>query len=234
MRLIYSILYSVFITYVFASKSHPVTTFLNAKWHTTPVCLEIAEYLFDESPNLFWDYVHELNNFKTPLYEIESDSKAYKSSLAVAEKFIGATQLSLLKLSLSMHSLSPRVQAHFQIARDVVKHGDCQTDSFVTINHRVACSLDETKKGIELTVEEITNKKKSKTDAESGDDEEEEVYSFDHVFPGSENNTITAILYSEIGSKSFAHLHGYLQRQAEKGQIKYVFRHYVRVSLILS
>jgi hypothetical protein len=53
-----------------ASKSYPVTTLLNAKYNVTPVCLEIAEYLFDENPNLYWDYVDNLNQLKTPLYEI--------------------------------------------------------------------------------------------------------------------------------------------------------------------
>lgn len=52
------------------TKSYPVTTLLNAKWHTTPVCLEIAEFLYDESPNLYWDYVNELNTLPVPLYEL--------------------------------------------------------------------------------------------------------------------------------------------------------------------
>lgn len=55
---------------VSASKSYPVTTLLNAKYNVTPVCLEIAEYLFDENPNLYWDYAENLNNLKTPLHEI--------------------------------------------------------------------------------------------------------------------------------------------------------------------
>lgn len=53
-----------------ASKSYPVTTLLNAKYNVTPVCLEVAEYLFDENPSLFWDYAENLNQLKTPLYEI--------------------------------------------------------------------------------------------------------------------------------------------------------------------
>lgn len=53
-----------------ASKSYPVTTLLNAKYNVTPVCLEIAEYLFDENPNLYWDYIENLNQLKTPLYDI--------------------------------------------------------------------------------------------------------------------------------------------------------------------
>lgn len=114
-----------------------------------------------------------------------------------------------------MHSLSPRVQAHLQISQEVIAHGDCKTDSFVTIGSRVACNLNELKKGLEKATE-------------SGDDEE--VYSFDHIYPGSENNTVTAILYSKIGTKEFKAFHEYLREQAATGKIKYISRHYLRVS----
>lgn len=56
--------------YGLSSKSHPITTLLNAKWSITPVCLEVAEYLFDENPTLFWDYVEALNHLETPLHKI--------------------------------------------------------------------------------------------------------------------------------------------------------------------
>lgn len=52
-----------------ATKSHPITTLLNAKWHTTPIYLEISEFLFDESPNFYWDYVKELVNLPMSKYE---------------------------------------------------------------------------------------------------------------------------------------------------------------------
>lgn len=55
---------------ILCSKSHPITTLLNAKWSVTPVCLEVAEYLFDENPTLFWDYVEALNQLETPLNKI--------------------------------------------------------------------------------------------------------------------------------------------------------------------
>lgn len=227
MRLLVVLVYwfSIAVSGVFTSKSHPVTTLLNAKWHVTPVCLEIAEYLSDESPNLYWDYVTQLNGLKTPLHQNDSDSKAYKTSVTVAEKLIGPIQLSLLKLSLSMHSLSPRVQAHFQIAKEVVRHGDCQTTAFVTIGNRVACNINELKKGLK-------NVHAEKKNAVEGDaEEEEEVYSFDHIYPGSENNTITTVLYGQLGSKEFAELHDYLAKEADAGQVKYISRHYIRVSI---
>lgn len=233
MRLLPVFVYTILIgaSGVFTSKSHPVTTLLNAKWHVTPVCLEIIEYLADESPNLFWDYVTELNSLKMPLHQIDIDSKVYKASLTAAEKLIGPIQLSLLKLSLSMHSLSPRVQAHFQIAQEVVRHGDCQTTSFVTIGNRVACSINELKKGLKKAVAELENAKTILEADEKQEEEDEEVYSFDHIYPGSENNTITTVLYGELGSKDHAEFHSYLAKKAEKGRVKYIARHYIRVSI---
>lgn len=150
----------------------------------------------------------------------DTDSKVYKSAVSVAEKLIGPIQLSLLKLILSMHTMSPRVQAHFQVAREVLEQGDCRTESFITIGSRVACSLDELQKGLE----KVKNADKQ--------DQSDDVYSFDHIYPGSENNTITAILYAELGTKDFTQFHEYLSKQAESGLVKYVSRHFVRVSLL--
>lgn len=117
-----------------------------------------------------------------------------------------------------MHTMSPRVQAHFQVAREILEQGDCKTDTFITIGTRVACSLDELKKGIQKI-------RDSNDEANQSDD----IYSFDHIYPGSENNTLTAILYAEIGSKDFKPFHEYLSKQAESGLVKYVSRHFVRV-----
>lgn len=120
-----------------------------------------------------------------------------------------------------MHTMSPRVQAHFQIANEILEHGDCNTNTFVTIGTRVACNLDELEKGLEKIV---ANKAKAEEE-----EEDEDVHSFDHIYPGSENNTITTILYSDIGSKEFKTFHEYLVKQADSGAIKYITRHFVRV-----
>lgn len=112
-----------------------------------------------------------------------------------------------------MHTTSPRIQAHFQIAKDVISHGDCNTNAFVTIGNRVACNMDELKKGLE------------RVDAS---DEEEEIYSFDHIYPGSENNTVTTVLYSELGTEDFKKFHEFLKKEAINGRVKYVSRHFVK------
>lgn len=147
----------------------------------------------------------------------DGDFRLYKSSIKAAEEILGPTHISMLKLALSMHSMSPRVQAHFQIANEVIAHGDCNTNTFATIGNKVACNLDELKKGL---------KKVQQQDA----DDEEEIFSFDHVYPGTENNTLTTVVYGEIGSKEFQEFHDYLKKSIDSRKIKYVSRHFIRVS----
>lgn len=149
----------------------------------------------------------------TQLYRLDGDSKLYKSAIKVAEKLIGSTHMPLLKLSLSMHSTSPRVQAHVQIAKDVISHGDCNTKTFATVGNRVACNMNELKKGLERV---------------DGNDSEEEIYNFDHVYPGSENNSVTCVLYSEIGTADFKKFHEFLKKEAMAGKVKYVSRHFIK------
>lgn len=232
---------SCFLSTIEASKSHPVTTFLNAKWFRSPPCLEIAEYLFDENPNLFWEYVEQLHQLEMPLHTIgrksffffkykfinnlyfqDTDSKRYKSAIRVAEDLLGATQTAMLKVSLAMHSQSPRVQAHFQIANEVIAHGDCKTSTFVTIGNKVACNLAELKSGITKALPKAVVKE------DVAIEEAEEIYSFDHVYPGSENNSVVAVLYGELGSSEFKVFHEYLKGVASNG-VKYIARHFVKV-----
>lgn len=72
----------------YATKSHPITTLLNAKWQTTPVYLEISEFLFDESPNFYWDYVRELVNLPISQYEA-GKMESFCYFFAMAAKFLG-------------------------------------------------------------------------------------------------------------------------------------------------
>lgn len=141
----------------------------------------------------------------------------------MAEELLGSTQIAMLKVSLAMHSQSPRVQAHFQIAQEVISHGDCKTSTFVTIGSKIACTLTELKAGI--------NKEMPNAGKPIAAEDAEEIYSFDHVYPGSENNSIVAVLYGELGSAEFQSFHEYLKSVAATG-IKYIARHYVKVNVV--
>lgn len=195
------------------SKSHPVTTQLSAKWGITPVELEIAEFIEEENVNLFWDYIDLLNKIPNGLHSIGTERDRYLKSIELAESLLGVGQTNLLKLALSLHSFSAKVQAHLQIANQVLKQGDCETSAFVTIGGKVACDEDELR-----SILKALDKDPTKV----------EVHILDHVYPASENNSLTAILYAQIGTELFEKLHGILKEKAEQGAVRYVLRHFVK------
>lgn len=199
------------------TKSYPITTLINAKWEQTPLYLEIAEYLADENPALYWDFLKVIVELDTPLSQNDKSSKQYITALKAASNFLGSSQIPLLKLAVSMHSLTPRIQAHFQIAKEVLANGDCGKENFVTVNNEIACSIDEMKSKLKTS--------------QSANEEENMIYGFDHVYPGTENVTGCAVVfYGDIGSDEFRDFHKILEKQAIKGNIKYISRHYLRKS----
>jgi UDP-glucose:glycoprotein glucosyltransferase len=196
-----------------AAKSHTISTLINAKWHLTPIQLEIAEYLSETSNQKFWIFVDKLTSLKVNIDELENDLSQYQTSIDVASSLLSEPQMKLLKLSLSLHSMTPRIQSHLMIADDLLKHGDCEkSNSFVVVGSELICSKEELKK-----------KLKSPASSENSD-----LYSFDHIYPGTETNDFVLILYGEIGSKEFNEYHNVLKTEVQNGKIKYVTRHFIR------
>ncbi|XP_055694605.1 UDP-glucose:glycoprotein glucosyltransferase [Lutzomyia longipalpis] len=193
-----------------ALQSHAITTFINAKWNVTPFALEVSEYLADENSNLFWTFVDAINDLDLEAAQADA-SRSYKQTLKVAEGLLSAPQVSLLKLSLSLHSLSPRIEAHQQIAQEQLEEGDCQAATFVVVGGKVACSVPDVTKLLK-----------------EGAPKAPELFQFDHIYPGSEISENTAILYGTIGTRDFRKFHDLLKGRASSGDVKYVLRHYVR------
>nr|XP_040218313.2 UDP-glucose:glycoprotein glucosyltransferase [Anopheles coluzzii] len=194
-------------------KSHPITTQLSAKWGITPAQLEIAEFIDEESANSFWDYVELLNNVPDGLYRFETEEKRYRKSLELASDILGEGQMGLLKLALSLHSFSPKVQAHLQVATEVLAKGDCETTIFASINGKVACTVDDLRSILR---------------SRAKDPSTVETFAIDHIYPGSENNSLTVVLYGEIGTSEFKQFHAAVKAETERGTVRYVLRHYVR------
>lgn len=53
-------------------KSKSVTTLINAKWKTTPIALEVSEYLADENPEYFWQFLDSICDLTPPLSELST------------------------------------------------------------------------------------------------------------------------------------------------------------------
>uniref|UniRef100_A0A182J6H8 UDP-glucose:glycoprotein glucosyltransferase n=1 Tax=Anopheles atroparvus TaxID=41427 RepID=A0A182J6H8_ANOAO len=195
------------------SKSHPITTQLSAKWGITPAQLEIAEFIDEESGNSFWDFVELLNNVPGGLYRLETEEKRYQKSIELASEILGDGQISLLKLALSLHSFSPKVQAHLQVATEVLTKGDCETTIFASVNGKVACDVSDLRSILQ---------------AGGKDPSTVETFAIDHIYPGSENNSLTVVLYGEIGTREFKEFHDAIRLATDRGTVRYVLRHYVR------
>lgn len=193
-----------------STKSHPISTLINAKFSITPVQLEISEYLSDLSNQKYWLFIDELASLPTNIDDLESDLVRYKTALDIAGRHLSNAQMKLLKLSLSLRSLTPRIQSHLMIADDILKKGDCgdASTAFVIAGNEIFCKPSELKK----------------FDSSINSD----LYSFDHIYPGSENNLNVIVLYGEIGSRTFNEFHKLLKTEVQKGGIKYVTRHFVR------
>lgn len=51
-------------------KSKSVTTLLEAKWESTPLVLEAAEYLANENVDYYWGFIDSISSLKPPLASI--------------------------------------------------------------------------------------------------------------------------------------------------------------------
>lgn len=144
----------------------------------------------------------------------ETDEKQYLKAIDVASKLLPTGQVNLLKLSLSLKSLTPLVQAHLQIAKELLEQSEsCTEEAFVQIGDEIICDLSLLGKTIHKRKHEIIDV---------------ELFSFDHIYPGSNNNSLTVVLYGQLGKKLFNDYHKKLVDQAEKGLVKYVVRNYVK------
>uniref|UniRef100_A0A1Y1LFV4 UDP-glucose:glycoprotein glucosyltransferase n=1 Tax=Photinus pyralis TaxID=7054 RepID=A0A1Y1LFV4_PHOPY len=191
------------------SKSKSVTTLLDAKWKVTPLVLEVAEYLGDENVDFYWNFIDSICNLSTPLEAIENDRERYEVIMNEVAKLVGQSELAMLKLGLSLHIYSPKIEAFAQIATEKALP-ECKT--VVEVGDKVTCNLED--------IKELVSQGEGK--------ENLDVYHIDTHYPGSENRNIVAALYGELGTKQFAQFHAVLKELAIDRKIDYIFRHFVR------
>ncbi|CAH2229909.1 jg24519 [Pararge aegeria aegeria] len=192
-------------------KSKGVTTFVSAKWEATPLVLELAEYMSAESSDLFWSYFDGITSLKFSLSDLETDKQVYDACIGVASTLLVPAQLRMAKLALSMHLTSPTVRMFDQIAtQNGAKVLDC--DSFVSIASKKICDND----GLRDILKSIQQY--------NAEEHKLETYLLDHSYPSSDNKSLTAILYGELGTKDFIAKHKILAGYADKGLINYVVR----------
>ncbi|CAB3984374.1 UDP-glucose:glyco glucosyltransferase 1-like [Paramuricea clavata] len=185
--------------------SKPIIATLDAKWPSTPILLESSEYLAKEGNDKFWEFVEltkSYHNFKTQLDQ-------YNFIIESAGKLLSPTLLNLFKFSLSIRYYSPTIELFNQVSKQLTVP---QCAIFIEVSAQVTCDLDEAVRWID------SNQESSNI----------YTYTFDHVYPSSHNNPVTAILYGEVGTATFGVFHEKLKELARSGKIRYLLRHYVQ------
>ncbi|XP_057663509.1 UDP-glucose:glycoprotein glucosyltransferase [Diorhabda carinulata] len=193
-----------------SKKSKSVTTLLEAKWQSTPLVLETAEYLADENIDFFWGFVDSISSLNPPLISSKNEYEQYQIIIKHASKFLTDSQMSVLKLGLSLHIYSPKVQMFSQIAQEL-HLPDCPT--VADIGGTVVCDIE---------------KVKSLINGPTKNHRKIDVYRIDNHFPGSANRSLVAVLYGQIGSESFGKFHEVLKNATVDGKIDYIIRHYIK------
>ncbi|XP_046852680.1 UDP-glucose:glycoprotein glucosyltransferase 1-like isoform X2 [Xenia sp. Carnegie-2017] len=185
--------------------SKPIIATLDAKWSSSPIILEASEFLAKEGNDKFWDFIELTKSYhmhKTPFEQ-------YNFVIKSAEKLLSPTLLNLLKFSLSIRNYSPTIELFNQVAKQLAVP---QCANFIEVKSRLTCNVDEAIKWIN----------------EGKDSSEFFTYKFDHIYPSSNVNEVTVILYGELGTTMFEVLHEKLRQLAINGKIRYLLRHYVQ------
>lgn len=105
-----------------------------------------------------------------------SDKAAYNEILGTAGQFLSPSQVSILKLSLSMRVYSPKIEMFRQIAldRNLPTGEDCI--AVFDVNGELTCNIEAMKKLVEV-----------------GSGTKPVSYDMDHHYPGGENSKVVAL-----------------------------------------
>ncbi|XP_062620063.1 UDP-glucose:glycoprotein glucosyltransferase 1-like [Saccostrea cucullata] len=197
------------ITLVFA-KQKPVTVSLDAKWSSTPLLLEASEYIAGESNEKFWEFVDSISALTPEQVQSDTAESNYHLIQKYAGKVLSPLHIRLMKFSLSLRSFSPAIENFQQMSKEEPAPEDC--DMFVSINGEKICDVSN----IDDVIKTAANKPKSS------------IYKFDHVYPGTGNKNVVAVLYGELGMPGFTEIHQKLKSLSKKNEVSYVLRHFVK------
>ncbi|XP_074155473.1 UDP-glucose:glycoprotein glucosyltransferase 2 isoform X1 [Sminthopsis crassicaudata] len=191
------------------ASSKAVTASLAAKWPATPLLLEASEFMAEESNEKFWQFLETIREL-TIYKQGDSEYSYYNLILKKAGQFLNNLQINLLKFALSIRAYSPTIQMFQQIAADELPPEDCS--AFVVIHKESTCKTKEIKK----LLKKATVRPRPY------------LFKGDHKYPTVTENLPVIILYAEMGTKDFNKFHKILSEKAQKGEILYVFRHFIQ------
>uniref|UniRef100_A0A8R1DR12 UDP-glucose:glycoprotein glucosyltransferase n=1 Tax=Caenorhabditis japonica TaxID=281687 RepID=A0A8R1DR12_CAEJA len=200
--LLLSILFILSRSLTVKSGTKSVKSSLHTNWKQTSLFAETSEYLATENEDNFWEFVkkvHERSNGSR-----NSQQYQYETSVAIAKELLPHSEMGLLRLSLSMRAMSPRVEMHRRLG-SLLKPDNC--DDFFVFEGQSGCNLDE-----------LDTSTKTRID--------EEVFEFDHIYPVGSTALKTIVIYGELGSYQLKLLVEKARELADsKNDLRFVLRH---------
>ncbi|XP_014235480.1 UDP-glucose:glycoprotein glucosyltransferase [Trichogramma pretiosum] len=188
-----------------------VSTLIDAKWKDTPLVLEVAEYLNDESQDYFWRFVDQVSDASNDFQNV-TEKEQYDLTISMASKFLSPSEINIMKLGLSLRIYSARVEMFSQMAENK-NASDLDCANFIDVGGKYFCTLDKFNQFIE---------------DDEWNPEGIDTYNLDHFYLGKQQTDKTIVLYGQMGTPSFSELHNELKSLAESKKINYVLRHYIK------
>jgi len=186
---------------------------LTAKWPSTPIAVEAAEYLASTgSPSAFWSFIEA---FKSPAGA--SDRAQLTAVNEAAAALLSPLGLKVLNVFLAAHVFSPMAELWRQdtLAQEA-KHNLSNAAAWAQ-----ACG---TVKMLSENIREVLVSLLDGCDWSTP----EEVLPVDHVLGSSSTGVPTVILTAPMGSPALSDAHAVLKEMASAGRILYVYRPLVK------
>lgn len=187
--------------------SKGVTTTLTTKWSDTPLLLEASEFMAEENPEKFWDFVEANQDIEGE--HDDTDQAYYELIVKKAGALLSSVQINMLKFALSLRVYSATIHSFLQIASNEPPPPGCS--AFFSVHGQKTCDAES----LDSLLQTASERPKPY------------LFKGDHRYPGSSPDAPVVILYAEVGKGRFRELHQQLLFKVSQGQAMYVLRHYV-------
>ena len=213
-----------------------VTVAVDATWsqHPASYLLELAEFVHDQSPKSFWQYVDVMcSSHAAVVDKVVSSSAdstwttaAHSAGMMATSGVVDASMHPLMETMVGMGYYSPAVQFYSSLSEPF--GNPCQGAAFAVVypSETVVCSAEQLS-----TLASAASGKRDIGDV----DIESKVW--DHIYPpvitpdassdssNSGGSGPKVVLYGVLGSSSFCSLHRTIVSRMQQGNLRYSARH---------
>ena len=88
-------------------KAKFVTTLIDAKWHETPLVLEISEFFAEENNNLFWSFVDDIVNLEPAFWRLGNKFSNYTDLFCISGLYCNTSLQRTTKFDMTPLSVLP-------------------------------------------------------------------------------------------------------------------------------